>query len=114
MSSKSLFTKVPYFKIDEEREPRAVRLVLSGELDLASVPELRGRLDQLRAERRNVRLDLSKLEFMDSTGVHLLISRLQDSRADGWRLDVDPDVAPGVMRLLRLVRLDRFVLGDDS
>lgn len=105
---------VPYLNIEEKREAGAVRLLLTGELDLASAPELQGRLDELRAEPTNVRLDLSKLEFIDSTGVHLLIGALQRSRADGWRLEVDPNVPPAVMRLLRLVHLDRFILGDED
>jgi anti-sigma B factor antagonist len=103
---------VPDFDIEEKREAGVVRLVLSGELDVASAPLLQGRLDELRAEPADVRLDLSKLEFMDSTGVHLLIGALQNSRVDGWRLEVAPDVAPAVMRVLQLVHLDRFVLGD--
>lgn len=106
--------KVPYLNIEEERKLGAVSLVLSGELDLASTPVLQRRLDELQAEHSDVRLDLSKLEFIDSTGVHLLISALQNSRADGWRLEVAPDVAPEVMRVLRLVQVDRFIVGDGS
>jgi anti-sigma B factor antagonist len=103
-----------YFAIQEGHEGDSVRLRLSGELDLGSAPVLRQRLEQLRAERRLVRLDLSRLEFMDSTGVHTLLQAVTASREDGSRLRVDPDLAPQVHRVLTLVQLEDFLVGDDS
>jgi hypothetical protein len=43
---------VPHFKIEERQELRGRRLVLIGELDIAAVPVLEARLDQLREIRR--------------------------------------------------------------
>ena len=68
--------------IDEERLGDGTCLLkLSGELDLGTVPELRERLEGLGAER--IRLDLSKLDFMDSTGVSLLIGATQEAKNGG-------------------------------
>ena len=47
--------------------------MLRGELDLATVDEVRARLDELRAEGRSVVLDLDELSFMDSTGIRLVL-----------------------------------------
>jgi anti-anti-sigma factor len=105
---------VPYFDIREQRESGVVRLVLTGELDLGSAPVLRARLEELQAEQSDVRLDLSRLEFMDSTGLHLLISVLQDARADSWQLQVDPNLAPAVRSLFQLVNVDPFIFGEDG
>ena len=88
-------------------------LRLIGELDLASAPRLEDRLRQLRAAHAAVRLDLSELRFIDSTGLHVLIRAVQDSRRDGWRLEIDPDVSPAVRRLLQLINVEGFLLGGE-
>ena len=99
------------FAIRESREGDYLRLRLTGELDLGSVSVLEDRLASLRALKSPVRLDLSHLEFIDSTGLHLLVRTVGDAQIKGWQLRIDRDVAPEVMRLFKLVHLDRFVLG---
>jgi anti-anti-sigma factor len=84
----------------------ARRLTLTGELDLASAPTLRERLRELRAARRTVRLDLSKLDFMDSTGIAILARGLGDSAQDGWKLEVDRNVPRQILRLMTIAGID--------
>ncbi len=72
---------------------------------------LEDRLRQLRADSLTVRLNLSELRFMDSTGLHVLLRAVQDSRRDGWQLEIEPDVSPPVRRLLQLVNVEGFLLG---
>ena len=67
-------------------DPDRVRLVLSGELDLAVAEMLGGRLRQLRMAGCDVRLDLAELDFIDSSGLRELISALAESRSDGRQL----------------------------
>jgi anti-sigma B factor antagonist len=98
----------PYFEIHEHQQGERVRLRLTGELDMASVPVLRNRLEQLRVERRLVRVDLSGLDFMDGSGVRLLISAFNHAREDGWEFEVDPDVSPQIERLFKVANLRRF------
>jgi anti-anti-sigma factor len=62
----------PFFELDERHAAGCVWLTLSGELDLGTAPRLGERLDQLREEKRPVVVDLSGLEFMDSSGVYVL------------------------------------------
>ena len=88
-----------------------MRLSLTGELDLLSSPVLDHRLASLRAARSPVRLDLSKLEFIDSTGLHLLVRTVGEARLKGWELAIDPDVSDPVRSAFRLVHLDRFIGG---
>ena len=85
---------------------------LTGELDLASAPVLEHRLEQLRAENQPVRLDLSRLGFMDSAGIHVLISAFNLARTDGWQFDVDPDLSPQVERLFKLTDIERITAAD--
>jgi anti-anti-sigma factor len=71
---------------------RAVGMVevieLGGELDLASAPAVAARVDALRANGRPARVvvDLSELEFCDSTGLRALIGAATEIRAAGGRL----------------------------
>lgn len=98
----------PYFEILENRDAGGLRLSLKGELDFASTRVLDDRLTRLRAKKKAVRLDLSNLEFIDSTGLHLLIRALGDARSNGWRLEIEREVSPMVERLFKLVHFDPF------
>jgi anti-anti-sigma factor len=104
----------PIFRIAESREDGWVRLSLTGELDRFSTRELEARLASLRATRSPTRLDLSRLDFIDSTGIHLLIQTVGDARMKGWQVRIEPNVSRQVMRLLKLVHLDGFVLEADG
>ena len=99
----------PTFEIRESRAGDAVRLSLTGELDIATTPVLEERLTRLRAVRSPVRLDLSRLEFIDSTGLHLLVRMVGEARIKRWQLEVEPEVAPQVMHVLKLMHLERIV-----
>ena len=101
----------PNLNIQESRTDDGVRLSLSGELDLASCTMLEDRLVRLRVTKSPVRLNLSRLEFIDSTGIHLLIRTVGEARIKGWELVIEPDVHPQVLRMFKLVHLDRFVAG---
>lgn len=60
---------------------------LYGELDLATAPTL---VHELQAARESaadrVVIDLSGLEFMDSSGLHVLITARADAAAGGYEL----------------------------
>lgn len=104
----------PVFQILESDAGEALRLSLTGDLDVLTAPELDQRLTALRAAKTPVLLDLSGVEFIDSTGLHLLIRTVGEARIKRWGLQIDPDVSPQVMRLLKLVHVDRFVIGDGN
>jgi anti-anti-sigma factor len=87
--------------------------MVTGELDLATAPMLEYRLGQLQAENRAVRVDLSELEFMDSTGVHLFLRAAEHARRTGWQLDVQRDLLSQVRRLFRLTGVEDFILAGD-
>jgi anti-anti-sigma factor len=97
-----------YFEIRERKDREQLRLTLCGELDFASTRTLDDYLTRLRAKKRAVRLDLSELEFIDSTGLHLLIRAVGDARTNGWQFEIDPDLSVPVSRLFKLVHFDPF------
>jgi anti-anti-sigma factor len=100
---------LPTFTIHESFTDGGLRLSLTGELDFGSASVLEDRLASLRALGNPVWLDLSKLEFIDSTGLHLLIRELGDARIKHWELRIEPDVSAQVMRLFKLVHVEHFV-----
>jgi anti-sigma B factor antagonist len=87
----------------------AVRLSLIGELDLAASQGLQLRLRELKTERAAVRLDLSRLEFVDSTGLRTLIKGAEDAQRDGWQLEVERNVTPQVGRVIELVGASAYL-----
>jgi anti-anti-sigma factor len=91
----------PSFEIRESVDnDGAVRLTLVGELDIAVADGVEERLRQLRADGRAGRLDLSQLDFIDSSGVRVIVLGLKHGRADGRSLEVDRRVSPGVGRMI--------------
>jgi anti-sigma B factor antagonist len=92
------------FAIDERfDEDGALRLALRGELDVAVAGVLTRRLDELKQRKEFVRLDLAGLEFMDSSGLQVVITALADSHQDGWQLEIAEEVTAPVARLIELV-----------
>jgi anti-anti-sigma factor len=83
----------------------AVRVALAGELDLSGTARVSARLDELRRSRRRVRLDLSALEFIDCSGMGVILAALADARADGWALEVERQVSPLTARVIALAEL---------
>ena len=89
-----------------------VRLLLVGELDHATTQELAQRLDQLRESASPVRLDLSGLEFIDSSGIRSLIVSLQGARSEGWDLEVERTVSWQVERVIKVLGIDTVLWPD--
>ncbi len=77
-------------------------IAVSGELDLASSPALDEELDRVFGSNEQlVILDLRQLEFMDSTGLSVLIRAHQTAEAAERRLCLVKG-PPQVQRLLTL------------
>jgi anti-anti-sigma factor len=92
-----------------EQDQGAPRLVVSGELDLASAEELDTHLRQLESSQPDVLvLDLRELEFMDSTGLRTVIAADARARDRGARLVV-VRAPEEVDRVFRLTRMDQHL-----
>jgi anti-anti-sigma factor len=96
----------PQFWIEESQDSDgALRLTLFGELDLTVAGELESRLGELKAEEATVRLDLSELSFIDSSGIRVVTRARLNSSAAQWTVEIDPHVSPVVKRPLELLGL---------
>ena len=92
-------------RITREIEGQTVRLAIRGEIDLGTAPALERELhDAERSELRRVVLDLAALDFLDSTGIHLLIDAQHRAETNGHHL-VLTRVPRHVDRLLTLTGL---------
>jgi anti-sigma B factor antagonist len=73
--------------IESKREGDAVVLVLSGELDLASAPQLERALGEAEATNPSrLVIDMGGLAFMDSTGLQALLRARGRAASDGQQL----------------------------
>ncbi len=96
-------------QIEIRAEAERVVVELSGELDLASAPTLQRALEG--EELRNapmIVLDLQKLQFLDSTGLRVLLSAHELSSGRGQAFAITRG-SPQVQRLLSITRVDEHL-----
>jgi len=102
----------PPFVVAVQRDEAVVTVVVSGELDLATVPQLSAIVAE-HGDARLLVLDLNAVTFIDSTGLRLLIETDGDRAGSGARLVVLAGDGP-VRRARDLCQLDgRLVLATD-
>lgn len=102
----------PPFAVAVQGDEAVTTVVVSGELDLATVPQLSAVVAEHRGARLLV-LDLNAVSFIDSTGVRLLIEADRAAAGAGSRLVVLAGDGP-VRRVLALCELDgRLALAVD-
>jgi anti-anti-sigma factor len=89
------------FQVEVRREGSAAVIAISGELDLASGPRLEVELAALDAAVRLVVVDLRNLEFMDSTGLSIIVRAHQRLAEQDCELSLVRG-SPQVQRLLDL------------
>jgi anti-sigma B factor antagonist len=80
-------------RLDVSTSPAGLVVELAGELDLASLPDITSGVQELLTrDPQPVLLDLGRLEFLDSSGVTLLV------RIANHFDDVRTRTAPGAVR----------------
>src|SRR5919202_6255247 len=101
---------MPTFELNTESgDNGVVRLAFSGELDIASAPEVEAELERLEAGTPPVLiLDLRGLEFMDSTGLRTILAADARARETGRRLVIVRGSA-AVDRLFTVTHLDERI-----
>ena len=84
------------------RDAQHVRLLPTGELDMAAVPRFRETVAELYAAGLDhLTLDLRRLCFIDSSGLRAILSLDADSRRRGSRFELIPG-PPAVQRMFEL------------
>jgi anti-anti-sigma factor len=100
------------FHVESEEEPGGTVVTVTGELDIASSAELEKILEGLH-EAKLVIIDLRQLDFVDSTGLGVLVRAHQHASEHGNRVALVR--GPGqVDRLLGLTGLESQLLIADT
>ena len=75
------------------------RLVIEGEIDAYTAPQLREKLLPLCKEHQKISIDLSGVNYMDSTGLGVLIGayKLLKAGSENWFLLVQINVCVGYL-----------------
>jgi anti-sigma B factor antagonist len=93
-------SSVPILEVAVESRDGRWMIRARGEIDLSSVDALRGPLAEARKARAATVVDLTGIEFMDSSGLHLLLDSALDAERDDWSLSFRP--SRQVLRLLEV------------
>ena len=89
--------------VQQTSEGDRLRIALQGEMDLANAESAAEIVREALRTGKRVLVDLTKLEFLDSTGIALLVDAMANS---GVRLSFLPSEHAAVQRLLSLTGLD--------
>jgi len=106
---------VEILDVQTEDRNRLVHVALRGELDLSSVGKVQDELRRVEASSPPVVvLDLSKLTFLDSTGLRCLVTADERARGQGRRVVIvrGPDAVQRVFSITRLE--ERLEMVDDA
>jgi anti-anti-sigma factor len=97
-------------RIYDERDGSTYNLRLTGELDFSNVKLLEGELDRIeQSDAKRLIVDLTGLEFIDSSGMASLIRASQRSAQDSNRLRMKRSDHQAVNRLFGLARIESWL-----
>jgi anti-sigma B factor antagonist len=100
---------LPLLAVSAVPDRDRVRVLVAGELDLATVGDVRDQIAELLdVGWRDVLIDLREVTFIDTSGVHVLLDADQRARAEGVRLAVVVEPGP-VRELLRITATDQIL-----
>jgi anti-sigma B factor antagonist len=103
-------------RIDDDDGETTIALL--GELDLANAPTLSAELERAEAEGADsITIDMRELEFIDSTGIAVLVAAHRRLNQDREGVRLIRSRAAGVRRVMEVTGLDRelpFVAAEES
>jgi anti-sigma B factor antagonist len=97
----------PQFELAEEQLDADTRVIeVTGEIHVTTAPEFSTRLNEaIAAGTRGVIIDMSGVEFIDSTGLSVLLNGLRRVTRNDGRLSLVVS-NPTVLRLFEITKLD--------
>jgi anti-anti-sigma factor len=106
---------VEILEVTTEDRNGLVHVALVGELDLSTVAKVQDELRRVEADSpQTVVVDLSKLTFLDSTGLRCIVTADERAREEGRRMVIVRGPDP-VQRVFAITRLEeRLEMVDDA
>jgi anti-anti-sigma factor len=101
------------FEVRTRSEPDQLVVTPVGELDIATVDQVRTAIAE-RADGARLVLDLSQLGFMDTSGIQVVVESYRDARDQGFELSI-VRAEPMVQRVFEIAGLEGvlpFIDGD--
>jgi anti-sigma B factor antagonist len=93
--------------IDVKRDEGTTLLVLRGDLDLSTAPQLRESLvEVIDGGSRRIVIDMEALDFLDSAGLGILVGGLKRARTHGGELELVCS-SRAVLKPIEITGLDR-------
>jgi anti-sigma B factor antagonist len=98
-----------YFHVSTEQRGSALVLRLTGEMDISCEDAFMATVEACRADGASeLLIDLSKLTFIDSSGLRMLIKVWDQSRGNGLELSIVQGTGQ-VRRTIEVAGLDDFM-----
>jgi anti-sigma B factor antagonist len=95
------------FRVSVSEASDSVVVAVSGELDVASAPALRQELYRVIDQHANkVVVDLAEMEFIDSTGLGVLVGALKRVKEQGGALELRA-LSPSARRVFDITGLSK-------
>jgi anti-anti-sigma factor len=103
-----------HFAMRRERVNGSERIRVLGELDLSVIGLVDREMELAEAsDASGIVLDLEQLEFLDASGIRLLLHLNERSRDNDRRLRISGSGAPQVQRVLKLTGVDQLLPFED-
>ena len=96
----------PELHVQTSRQRAATVFTVAGEIDLATAPDLQGRLAGVATSGDTI-ADLTGVTFMDSTGLRVLIATHEAATSAGRRLSLVVAADGPVSKLLAITGVDK-------
>lgn len=103
------FEPAPFAVVVSPIADHQVRVSVEGELDLVGAPELEETLKRELLASNDVLLDLSAMDFIDSTGLHAIVDSVRTAKAAGRKIKLSADLPQHARRLMEIVGLLPFI-----
>ena len=94
------------YKITEEDNISTI--FLDGEIDMDKTDEVKGAIFHVIESGKNVALNLSNVQYMDSSGISVLIESHQKALEKGTKL-VIKDVSKSVLKVIMMAKLEQIL-----
>jgi len=94
------------YKITEEDNISTI--FLDGEIDMDKTDEVKGAIFPVIDSGKNVALNLSNVQYMDSSGISVLIESHQKALEKGTKLIIK-DVSKSVLKVIMMAKLEQIL-----